>query len=661
MTFVRKIVLLYILLLYIIYTDAQHLLSISNPTYTQNFNLLPSTGTSTTWTDNSTLTSWYSDKNLIYTTDGTTPTTISLSSYGSTSNTERALGAQGGLGTTYFALRLKNDDATQNITSLDVVFTGEQWREGTIAGTLNFEYQVANAGAITDANSPTTGWSAVTSLDFTDIVHTTAQALNGNLSSNQSNKSNAISLTATPGQEIWIRWKFVGGSGARCGLGIDNITVTANYPGGCSAPSTAPSALTFTSLTPYFYDVGWTNGNGAARLLLGKQTNPIVDPPQNGNYSIIQNSTWTQYPLNEMPPAGSNIRVLYDGTGNTINISALQPETQYCFSIYEYNGSHCYNMNELNGCRYTLSLEPTVNSNILTAQNINSTQLGLTFQSMNSAGLPSLNYGYIIIQKTNGIPTDVPIDGGAYTVGNTIGSSTVAAIITDPNQTAITISSLSSGNQYCYKIYSFRWNGSSSETYNYLTSGIIPNSCDIVLPVELISFSASCFDAQTNLQWKTASEKNSKLFNIEKSIDAINFYVIGTVLASGYSTQLKEYTFIDSSNSSNAYYRLTYFDDDYTMNRSKIILSRCNNEHESIEVFYQNLSNSIIIKTNLPIATQSAILIYDESGKLLHYEKIQFESDKFHFINLANKLSKGIYIVSIKSAASVMSRKIFIE
>jgi hypothetical protein len=166
------------LLFYLAYTSlsAQINLTASSPTASEDFNTLPNSGTSATWTDNATLANWYSDRTSIIINDGSAAT-VGLQSFGVSASTERALGSVGG--TTHFAIRLKNNDV-QDIVSLDVSFIGEQWRENTNPSILEFQYQVVNAGGITDANAPTTGWIAVSALDFVQKFNTTAQALNPN-------------------------------------------------------------------------------------------------------------------------------------------------------------------------------------------------------------------------------------------------------------------------------------------------------------------------------------------------------------------------------------------------------------------------------------------------------------------------------------------------
>src|SRR6185369_8464690 len=65
------------------------------------------------------------------------------------------------------------------------------------------------------------------------------------------------------------------------------------------------------------------------------------------------------------------------------------------------------------------------------------------------------------------------------------------------------------------------------------------------LPVKLISFTAKVSDNNAVLNWITATEKNNDHFNIERSIDGINFIKVGEVKGAGNSTGILKYNFTD--------------------------------------------------------------------------------------------------------------------
>src|SRR4051794_27053283 len=122
-------------------------LTTTGSTYTQNFDTLSNTAGSTT--NNLTIPGWFLTEggggardNEQYGVDTGGSTTGDTYSYGAAGSTDRALGAlrSGTLIPLFGACFTNNTGAP--ITSLNVAYTGEQWRLGTAGRTdqINFEY-----------------------------------------------------------------------------------------------------------------------------------------------------------------------------------------------------------------------------------------------------------------------------------------------------------------------------------------------------------------------------------------------------------------------------------------------------------------------------------------------------------------------------------------
>ncbi len=209
----------------------------SGETYVQDFNTLPSTGTTNAattlpagWTFLETGTGANSTFRAA---DGTNNTgdTISLGASGST---ERALGSlRSGSVASVYGARLRNDNAGP-LVDFSVSYIGEQWRQGTAGRCdfLRFEYS-------TDATSLSTGtWIAVPELDFQSLACGTivTNALNGNLPENQRFVLRTINNPGiAPGAEFWIRWVDADATSADDSLAIDDVAVTVT-----AGPAPAP-------------------------------------------------------------------------------------------------------------------------------------------------------------------------------------------------------------------------------------------------------------------------------------------------------------------------------------------------------------------------------------------------------------------------------------
>jgi endonuclease G len=210
---------------------------------TEDFDSLAAAGTAIAWVDNSTIPGWYSSR-VTYNSGTGSSNTGALYSFGvagANPATDRALGsaASGGTTTIYQAARLTNNTGA-TITSVDISYAGEQWRNGgnATAHSLTFQYQVASPGVVTGANAPATGWTTDAPLSFAGPVATaTAATLDGNLVQNRIAISGTLTVTVNPGQEIWLRWVDPDDAGNDHGLAIDDFSVVAHGGPGDSAPS----------------------------------------------------------------------------------------------------------------------------------------------------------------------------------------------------------------------------------------------------------------------------------------------------------------------------------------------------------------------------------------------------------------------------------------
>ena len=161
----------------------------TSSSYSQNFNSL----TGTTWSDNTTISGWYATRTAIVQGTGSS-TTGAMYSFGATSDSDRALGGleSNTTGAIAFGVQFFNNTGG-TVSSISVSYTGEQWRQdpNTTADPIAFYYKVASS-ADTSVTSSTTGWTAVSALNFTNPKTGTAAAIDGNASGNRTSLSSAL-------------------------------------------------------------------------------------------------------------------------------------------------------------------------------------------------------------------------------------------------------------------------------------------------------------------------------------------------------------------------------------------------------------------------------------------------------------------------------------
>lgn len=189
-------------------------------------------------------------------------------------------------------------------------------------------------------------------------------------------------------------------------------------------------------------------------------------------------------------------------------------------------------------------------------------------------------------------------------------------------------------------------------------SGFFVKTTENALPVRLLSFEVRESENTAWVQWKTSAEENASHFEIERSTDARKFVRIGEVRASGNSSSLQAYTFIDKhfiGLSGVAYYRLRSVDTDGSFALSQIkALQRVARAN-----VYPNPGRrgaSVTIESDIAFTD---VVLQDMAGKKLSVP-MKLKSNNQVEVDLAN-LASGEYIVHFSTSQGKTSRKLLVE
>ena len=176
----------------------------------------------------------------------------------------------------------------------------------------------------------------------------------------------------------------------------------------------------------------------------------------------------------------------------------------------------------------------------------------------------------------------------------------------------------------------------------------------IILPVELIKFSGIQRDKNVHLSWETASETNNHGFEIEHSIEGVEWQNIGFKIGEGSTSLFSQYDFIhEAPKTESNYYRLKQLDFDGKFEYSGIINVDFENNQEV--VISPNPTTGIIRLNNF---SEGKIKIYDTVGRLLKDLNISDQE-----INISD-LPNGIYpyvIIKVNSQQKSFGKIIRIE
>ena len=177
------------------------------------------------------------------------------------------------------------------------------------------------------------------------------------------------------------------------------------------------------------------------------------------------------------------------------------------------------------------------------------------------------------------------------------------------------------------------------------------------LPVALLWLAADCETTGVILKWVTASETNNDFFSVERSVDAVNFELLGTVAGAGNSNQTLDYSFPDHDVFNDiVYYRLKQTDFDGQFDYSEIIAVNCNIEPFSYIKAYPNPITQELLTIESTNSEQIGFEIVNSIGTVV-YRGIFVQKTSIQM----NGFAKGIYIIKFSDGKNHEFKKIIKE
>jgi hypothetical protein len=163
----------------------------------------------------------------------------------------------------------------------------------------------------------------------------------------------------------------------------------------------------------------------------------------------------------------------------------------------------------------------------------------------------------------------------------------------------------------------------------------------IVLPVTLLKFTGELKQNKIVLNWSTAYENNSKDFEIEKSTDGNNFYLIGKMKAAGTSTTFLNYVLEDPEVEPSNFYRIRMNDLNGQSKLSPVILVNSNESNQSLTLLPNPFNQSMNIKL-AKMALHVKLQLVSIDGKVIG-EKVFYGTNQIHW--QPQGIANGLYIL----------------
>ncbi|MFY8019766.1 MAG: reprolysin-like metallopeptidase [Bacteroidia bacterium] len=293
---------------------------------------------------------------------------------------------------------------------------------------------------------------------------------------------------------------------------------------------------------------------------------------------------------------------------------------------------------------------PTISASALNFSNITNTSVTLSWTKGNGGRR-------IVIARLSSTPAIAPmhltdyLSAPFFGMGQQTGNNNFC-VYNDSGNTA-TVTGLNLATNYTFDVYEY--NGTNG---NHVYRLISPLSGSITtLPVKLIRFNATKEESKIVLNWTSASEINSDVFEIEKLDNATGFKQIGKVQAAGFSNRNRNYTFNDYSilNESELFYRLKMVDKDGSFEYSPIA-----------SVLVDELNTELSVSPN---PNKGLMWVQWENQNEFTFELLDIhgvtimkgQSDKSSVELDVPSQYKGLFVLICKSGEQHITKKILIQ
>jgi hypothetical protein len=175
------------------------------------------------------------------------------------------------------------------------------------------------------------------------------------------------------------------------------------------------------------------------------------------------------------------------------------------------------------------------------------------------------------------------------------------------------------------------------------------------LPINLADLSGIYQDNTVKVRWTTTYEVNGDHFDIERSLDGLQYTKVGTVKAAGNSSSRRDYVFSDAVKQGtlarhDLYYRLIETDADGKNSVSKVLVVRVYQTRaiQSVSVTPNPAVNDI--KVNMQLNSNSFVVmkVMNNSGTEIMHQNVRGTTGDNNFtMEGTSRLQAGMYLLEL--------------
>jgi hypothetical protein len=170
-----------------------------------------------------------------------------------------------------------------------------------------------------------------------------------------------------------------------------------------------------------------------------------------------------------------------------------------------------------------------------------------------------------------------------------------------------------------------------------------------VLPITLKYFTSWKRPDANRLTWMTTSEKNFSHFEIEKSIDGVNFIRITTIQGKGGSSRETAYSYDDNEVKAVQYYRLKYVDANGQYTYSHILRVTRDDMTNTKVLFSNHITTMLALRIIDMDASNLSIKIIDNSGRAVRIQNVKINPGENSLNINTGSIPSGFYYLMLSA------------
>jgi hypothetical protein len=173
----------------------------------------------------------------------------------------------------------------------------------------------------------------------------------------------------------------------------------------------------------------------------------------------------------------------------------------------------------------------------------------------------------------------------------------------------------------------------------------------VVLPLNLVSFTATKTNTNTKLNWETTNEEGINNYEVEQSTNGVSFAKVGTVVANN-TRNTNRYSYSTNNVATNVYYRLKIASNNGRAEYSNVLLIKANTKEITI---YPNPAQHTVNLTGLQ--ANATIVIVNTYGQVVKQLTATSTTARIDITSLPT----GVYNVKIKTQNDTEYSKTFVK